>query len=167
MLRTSGLLYEPTETARFRFWMKVSGKRDPWSCWLWTGPVSSPLPYGKAYVYLNGTKHYLGAHRVAWALTHGYWPFDHVDHLCDNHQCVNPNHLADVTRQQNMTRLIARGRNKNQNKEHCPRGHAYDKTRRRSNGRGSGQFRCCSICNWDVEKERRARKKAEVTGGGW
>ena len=157
-LRTSGKLFDPEPGVADRFWGKVAVQKDAQACWLWEGQIDAPLPYGKAYIFLEGKKRRLPAHRMAWALVHGYWPFDHIDHLCNNHQCVNPNHLDDVTRRENIRRLVARGRNYNAQKALCPRGHPYDKARARSNGQGSGVFRYCSICNWDVEKERRARK---------
>jgi HNH endonuclease len=158
MLDTSGLVFDLRPGVADRFWAKVeiAGATD---CWNWRGSISrGRLPYGKAFAYINKEKHSLSAHRVAWAIVHGRFPYGHIDHLCNNYTCVNPAHLDDVTRQENMDRLMARGRNFNASKQACPRGHAYDKVRRRSNGRGV--FRYCSACSWDVEKERRARVRA-------
>ena len=84
-----------------RFWPKVK-KSD--GCWTWTGSIS-PGGYGRFRVggRAEGTNRY--AHRVALELLgidlpDGY----HVDHLCENKRCVNPDHLDVVTPRTNVRR---------------------------------------------------------------
>jgi hypothetical protein len=69
-------------------------------CLEWTGYLSCGYPSMK----VHGIS--VGAHRVSWVLHHnkeipdGY----EIDHLCENPQCVNPEHLEAVTRQENLRR---------------------------------------------------------------
>ena len=44
------------------------------------------------------------AHRIAWALANGRWPWNNmvVRHTCDNSACCNPEHLIEGTQEQNM-----------------------------------------------------------------
>jgi hypothetical protein len=53
----------------------------------------------------------MGAHRVAWMLTHGPVP-DGLDilHSCDQKPCCNPTHLSPGTHHINMTDASIRGR---------------------------------------------------------
>lgn len=48
----------------------------------------------------------LGPARASWLIHHGTVPPDRlvVEHLCNNHPCVNPEHLEAVTQQINMSR---------------------------------------------------------------
>lgn len=89
-----------------RFWSKVSKRRS--GCWEWTaGTVDG---YGR--FRLNGKS--VGAHRVAWFLTHGSMPEGPLLHRCDNKLCVNPAHTYEGDHQQNWRDLQARGSSANQ-----------------------------------------------------
>lgn len=90
--------------AELRFEPKV---KQTDSCWLWTGGT---YPNGYAKFFFNGKNDL--AHRVAYQLWVG--PIDagkHIDHLCHNIICVNPDHLRPVTPKQNVEHQ--RGANKN------------------------------------------------------
>ncbi len=70
-----------------RFWALVARTSpDDDACWLWRGSLDDATGYG---VYGK-----LGAHRVAWGLTHSW---NHVGffvcHRCDVRLCVRPSHL--------------------------------------------------------------------------
>ncbi|MFT4295614.1 MAG: HNH endonuclease signature motif containing protein [Micropruina sp.] len=66
------------------FWDQVDRSGD---CWLWTGRRDEN-GYGRI-----GHRR-VGAHRVAWALSHGGdLPDQWVLHRCDNPPCVRPDHL--------------------------------------------------------------------------
>jgi len=75
------------------FWKKViTGD----GCWGWTGKTM----HGYGRVSLGGTTKV--AHRLSYEIAHG--PITEgmmIDHLCHNRACTNPEHLREVTSQQN------------------------------------------------------------------
>jgi hypothetical protein len=86
------------------FWQKVD-KSAPDGCWLWLGSkqFSSSGFYGRLR---HGGRHRY-AHRIAYEELCG--PVDkkmHLDHLCRNTLCVNPDHLQPVTSRQNVLRGV-------------------------------------------------------------
>lgn len=124
-------------------------------CWIWTGSTDRG-GYGKVR-HLGRT---WSAHRLAFLIAEGYLPprpsYHHprhgevlvLDHLCRNRLCVNSEHLAVVTRAEN----IRRGTSANREKTHCPQGHPYSGKNLYVCSRG---FRQCRTCN-------RARKTPEA-----
>ena len=128
------------------------GIKTDTGCLEWTGALSSG--YGRTSVHGND----IFVHRLAYALTKGDIPGDlTVDHICRNRKCFNPEHLRLLSNVDNT--LVGEGPTaKNLRKTHCPRGHQYDRTWIRSNGR---PFRICSICKavaWQKWKEKRKYK---------
>jgi len=91
-----------------RFWSKVS-KGKSQDCWNWQAS-KGVLGYGQFAI--NGKP--IGAHRAAWALTHGRYPTLHICHSCDNPSCVNPDHLWEGTASENHMDRVAKGRHPNQ-----------------------------------------------------
>ncbi|MGC2075292.1 MAG: HNH endonuclease [Xanthobacteraceae bacterium] len=87
-----------------QFWARVD-KRGPDDCWPWTGEVFSAHGYGQ--VWFEGASR--RAHRVAFRLTHGYYP-PYSRHSCDNYPCCNPEHLLEGTHLDNMRDKVERGR---------------------------------------------------------
>lgn len=88
------------------FWARVDKSGD---CWLWTGHRDEN-GYGRVGYQCRPS---IGAHRVAWALTHGgEIPTEWVLHRCDNPPCVKPDHmfLGDAT--DNNQDRQAKGRTK-------------------------------------------------------
>lgn len=80
-----------------RFWSKVVITNK---CWLWEGNKNKD-GYGQFTVKGKNTQ----AHRYCYELlvykiTNGY----QLDHLCRVHNCVNPNHLEEVTQRENIRR---------------------------------------------------------------
>lgn len=73
------------------FWSKIDKTAD---CWLWTG-TKTDRGYGR-----------LGkrpAYRIAYELLVGPIPDGmHLDHICHNPSCVNPDHLRPTTPKQNQ-----------------------------------------------------------------
>lgn len=72
----------------------------PTGCWEWQGARDS-----NGYGQLNVRNSILGAHRVAYETFVGPIPEGlHLDHLCVNPPCVNPDHLEPVTNAENVRR---------------------------------------------------------------
>lgn len=136
-----------------RFWAKVD-VGHPLGCWLWTGGRSS-----------NGYGHFQvrpgeqgGAHRYAYTLLMGGIPDGmHLDHLCRNKPCVNPDHLEPTTPGENVLRaygVTAAAKRATR----CPHGHDYTAQNTYTDGRGR---RYCRACRRRVNRERKARRRAD------
>ena len=74
-------------------------------CWAWLGQATD-----RGYGTVRTNKYpAVYAHRLAWALRHGDIPPGlHIDHLCFNRLCVNPDHLEPVTQAENNRRAARR-----------------------------------------------------------
>lgn len=135
-----------------RFWGKVF-KSD--GCWDWKGAIGK-----NGYGVLKIQNQFYRAHRISYFLKHEKIDKNlHIDHLCHNRCCVNPDHLEEVTLRENVIRGIRRYlsvsstpifrlRQKpkaREKKTHCSKGHPYDKIN--SQGR-----QICSICHRERSK---------------
>lgn len=131
-----------------RFWAFTNFRggteheKDPLStakghCWRWGRPDTPDTDYGK---FLLCGRYEL-AHRIAYK-DFGKKILDglHVDHLCRNIRCVNPNHLEAVTQAENVSRGLAAKRT------HCPAGHEYSEENTTMQKRRGKPVRYCSIC---------------------
>jgi hypothetical protein len=108
--------------------------RPDGDCWLWTGPDNG-AGYGR--IRFKGELVYV--HRLIYEDACGPIPAGlHIDHLCRQPSCINPDHLEAVTPRENGRRGI-----KGVLTTHCPQGHEYteENTYRKANGR-----RECRIC---------------------
>lgn len=118
-------------------------------CWLWTGHVKKN-GYGSMAIKDRGAWKTKVAHRLWFEVAVGPIPAGlDLDHLCRNRRCVNPDHLEPVTRSENLKRSPSMARQNN--KAHCPLGHAYSGT----NSRGQ---RICHPCQAETQRRYRNRK---------
>lgn len=89
-------------------------------CWEWR--KFTQYGYGKMQVgsHLDGSRRVVGAHRASYEAFVGPIPEGHhVDHLCRNPSCVNPDHLEAVTPRVNARRRVAAA----SPDPHCANGH--------------------------------------------
>jgi len=149
-----------------RFLNKISIEPNS-GCWLWTAAVD-PNGYGNFHVNVHeGLKK---AHRVSWDLFRGSIPEDTcVCHHCDNPPCVNPEHLFLGTTKDNMGDMSRKGRQNNQKKTHCKRGHPLTPENNLAHATRKG-FRACAACSkeshrlWTEKETAERRAKAALTG---
>ena len=98
-----------TERQRVNFFKKfIKGSTD--GCWEWLGAKSNE--YGIFWLNKNQL-----AHRVSYELFNGPVPEGiQVLHKCDNHSCINPNHLFLGTQKDNIQDCLKKGRKGNMGK---------------------------------------------------
>jgi site-specific DNA-cytosine methylase len=68
-------------------------------CWRWTR-AKTTAGYGHFHVF----NRYYQAHRLVYTLLRGAVTTAHMDHLCRNRACVNPDHLEPVSHRENVRR---------------------------------------------------------------
>ena len=131
-------------------------------CWIWRGAKDKD-GYGffKIGSRTDGSRKQVRAHRWIWEWFNGEIPTPHLDHLCRNPSCVNPDHLEPVTPQENTKRGCRA------NKTHCKSGHelsgdnliVYPPSKTHPNG-----MRRCRECANRWAREWRERQKKGNAG---
>lgn len=105
-------------------------------CWEWTAAM---FPNGYGCIAQNGKPR--KAHRIVYEFLVGPIPPGlHIDHLCRNRRCVNPEHLEPVTPRENNRRAAAV-------RTQCPSGHAFDSNNTHIDPRGARRCRTCRLIN--------------------
>jgi hypothetical protein len=118
-MASASLDYNKFEELPDLFWNKVDKTGD---CWIWTAKVDDG--YGR-WAPPGETKQYL-VHRLSFAVLKEKIQNNlQVDHLCKVRNCLNPDHLEQVTTKENTRRGLAKKFNTDPNL--CPYGHEYDK----------------------------------------
>lgn len=127
-----------------RFWAKV--RKDPDGCWIWTSAV---IKNGYGVFMLR--KQTVYAHRISFFAAHQGISLDLVvDHMCRNRLCVNPDHLRQLTRGEN----VRIGMPHNRAKTHCRFGHLL--------GVPIKGRRICKICHNEVNRRYRESHKINI-----
>jgi hypothetical protein len=120
-------------------------------CWEWQGELLNG--YGRLQV--KGKR--LSAHRFSYELFIGPIPSGlHIDHLCMNRSCSNPNHLEAVTPRENVRRAMSY---RAAFITHCKEGHPYSGENLYPRSRnGHFEWRDCRICRNLKNVEYRKRR---------
>lgn len=138
----------------------VDRSGGPDACWPWVR-VSDKHGYGRLWIgsRTDGSLQRIGAHVLAYRLTHGDPPPDKpcILHTCDNPPCCNPKHLWAGTQADNNADSAKKGRTvggKGRRPTHCPAGHPYDEANTRTTN-GKRYCRACSRLHSHHRKDRR------------
>lgn len=135
-------------TSEQRFRMKIVRDSDT-GCWEWRG--ARRLGYG----LFRAAGVQVQAHRWSYERFVGPIPNGfHVDHLCRNKRCVNPDHLEAVTPRENTVRGVGPTA-LNAAKTHCSRGHEF--TRENTYIHRGGRH--CRACRRLATQRYDSRKK--------
>jgi hypothetical protein len=125
-------------------------------CWIWQ---STKRSNGYGITTYKGVQ--TTTHRVAYQIANNLLLSSdmEVDHLCNNRDCINPDHLEAVSHEENMKR----GRDR---RTACKKGHAWTEENtyttivKRKQG-GTRTQRYCRICRCQHQKDLRQRKETK------
>lgn len=102
-------------------WVKIKHRVRDDGCWIFNG---SQQKDGYGSCNRNGQTL---AHRAYYSILKGPLIAGmELDHLCKNRNCVNPDHLEQVSHAENISRGNYKINHRNRRKTHCKRGHAFN-----------------------------------------
>lgn len=120
----------------------ADGLVEQGDCLVWTGWRRGTNGYGG--IKHKGRDWYV--HRLVYELRVGPIPSGlHIDHLCRNKLCCNPDHLEAVTQGENNRRMHDAVR-----KPHCPKGHLFTPENTRINSVSGA--RMCRQCGLEAQR---------------
>ena len=128
----------PKSTVK-RIIKKIIIPEDISKCWEWIGGRAHEYPYIRINNIMNKP-----VHRIMYELVNGKIEQGLViDHVCSNKNCVNPQHLEEVTNHENNLR----GNTDLQHAGYCKNGHKRtpENTYIRPDGRGTYCRKCADI----------------------
>ena len=98
-------------------------------------------------------------HRQIMMMVHGREVVEGsvVMHVCDNPKCFRYSHLELGSQSDNLKDMAAKGRQWNQKKTHCHRGHEFDEENTYAKPGGGRECRACAR-NYKREWKRRRRR---------
>lgn len=132
-------------------------------CWEWRLNMSK----GYGGIHVPSLKKTPRAYRFLYEALVGPVPDGlHLDHVCRNRACINPDHLEPVTLVENVMRGESFSA-KNAKKTSCNNGHPYTPENTYVLGDGSRKCKTCSKEKWAARsaitnEKRRAREKAKA-----
>jgi len=134
----------------FKFLSKISIGLST-ECWSFTG--AKVKGYGKFSTWDKvKNKNYL-AHRVSFSIFNGELIEGLVvDHVCRNRSCVSPEHLRQVTVEENVFENSDTLTLKNRDKTHCSRGHEFSGHNLLLIGYKGRKHRRCRACTYEMKK---------------
>lgn len=136
--------------------------------WTRTVPAGSCIEWrrgknSKGYGYLMDGGRSVPAHRWIYERLKGPIPDGlHIDHLCRNHACVNPDHLEAVTCKTNLLRGESFSA-VNAKATTCAAGHPLEGENLLVDGGARRGRRRCRICAREQQRAWRARKRGLST----
>jgi hypothetical protein len=127
----------------------ANSKETSRGCLEWQGYTHPIKGYGQIGMKQSRNEH---THRVVYRGKRGPIPAGwDVCHTCDNPPCCNPLHLFAAPRVANLIDMRNKGRNRQTQKTHCPKGHAYAE-----HGKphySTPTWRMCVLCNRERSRE--------------
>lgn len=100
---------------------------------------------------------------IMWEDNYGPIPLGmQINHRCDNARCVRLDHLWLGTQSENIQDAVAKRRDKNSKKTHCPEGHEYTEGNTYVRVRNGGVNRSCRTCVLAKRAEYLVRRKASA-----
>lgn len=125
-------------------------------CWNWTGCTN----FGYGLISVN--QKLVRVHRIMYETYKGFlFSKAHIDHLCRNRACCNPDHLEAVSHKENIRRGLAG----QWERTCCPNGHEYIEgsfTYRKKRGE---TCKMCLICASSTNKKSNDKAKLKRIAG--